>query len=339
MKEKLAEIKSSFTAKIAEAATPVAVDALRVEYLGKKGAITAVLRGMGALSNEERPVIGQMANEVRAYIEGMISEKLAELKEKELEESLIRDTVDVTMPGKKPSSGSFHPLNKVAEEMKELFIGMGYEIAEGPEVEYDYYNFEALNLPEGHPARDTQDTFYITEQILLRTQTSSVQIHVMENKKPPIRIISPGKVYRADNLDATHSPIFHQLEGLVVDKGVTMGDLKGTLEVYAKKMFGENTKIRLRPHHFPFTEPSAEVDVSCWGCGGSGCRICKGEGWIEVLGCGMVHPDVLRRCNIDPDEYSGFAFGIGIERTAMARYGVSDLRQFFENDVRFLEQF
>ncbi len=339
MKEKLAEIKNSFTAKIAEADTPVAVDALRVEYLGKKGAITGVLRGMGALSNEERPIIGQLANDVRAYIEGAISEKLAELKEKELSESLIRDTVDVTMPGKKPASGSFHPLNKVAEEMKELFIGMGYEIAEGPEVEYDYYNFEALNLPEGHPARDTQDTFYITDKILLRTQTSSVQIHVMEGKKPPIRIISPGKVYRADNLDATHSPIFHQLEGLVVDKGVTMGDLKGTLEVYAKKMFGENTKIRLRPHHFPFTEPSAEVDVSCWGCGGVGCRICKGEGWIEVLGCGMVHPDVLRRCNIDPDEYSGFAFGIGIERTAMARYGVSDLRQFFENDVRFLEQF
>ena len=339
MKEKLAEIKNAFTAKIATAETPVAVDNLRVEYLGKKGEITAVLRGMGALSAEERPVVGQIANEVRAYIEGMISEKLAELKEKELEASLIRDTVDVTMPGKKPVNGSFHPLNKVSEEMKELFIGMGYEIAEGPEVEYDYYNFEALNLPEGHPARDTQDTFYITDKILLRTQTSSVQIHVMENKKPPIRIISPGKVYRADNLDATHSPIFHQLEGLVVDKGVTMGDLKGTLEVYAKKMFGENTKIRLRPHHFPFTEPSAEVDVSCWGCGGVGCRICKGEGWIEVLGCGMVHPDVLRRCNIDPDEYSGFAFGIGIERTAMARYGVSDLRQFFENDVRFLEQF
>ena len=339
MKEKLAEIKNAFTARIAEADTPVAVDNLRVEYLGKKGEITAVLRGMGALSAEERPIVGQIANEVRAYIEGMISEKLAELKEKELEASLVRDTVDVTMPGKKPVNGSFHPLNKVSEEMKELFIGMGYEIAEGPEVEYDYYNFEALNLPEGHPARDTQDTFYITDKILLRTQTSSVQIHVMENKKPPIRIISPGKVYRADNLDATHSPIFHLLEGLVVDKGVTMGDLKGTLEVYAKKMFGENTKIRLRPHHFPFTEPSAEVDVSCWGCGGVGCRICKGEGWIEVLGCGMVHPDVLRRCNIDPDEYSGFAFGIGIERTAMARYGVSDLRQFFENDVRFLEQF
>lgn len=339
MKEKLAEIKKSFAEKISEASTPTAIDNLRVEFLGKKGAITGVLRGMGSLSSEERPVIGQLANDVRTFIETRISEKLAELKAKELEKRLKTETIDVTMPGKKPAEGSLHPLNKVADEMKELFIGMGYEIAEGPEVEYDYYNFEALNLPEGHPARDTQDTFYITDKILLRTQTSSVQIHVMEHQKPPIRIISPGKVYRADNLDATHSPIFHQLEGLVVDKGVTMGDLKGTLEVYAKSMFGENTKIRLRPHHFPFTEPSAEVDVSCWGCGGSGCRICKGEGWIEVLGCGMVHPDVLRRCGIDPEVYSGFAFGIGIERTAMARYGVSDMRQFYENDVRFLGQF
>ena len=260
-------------------------------------------------------------------------------KAKELEKNLEKEAIDVTMPGRRSAYGSLHPLNKVAEEVERIFTGMGYEVVEGPEVEYDYYNFEALNIPANHPAKDEQDTFYINDKILLRTQTSSVQIHVMENKKPPIRIISPGKVYRADSLDATHSPIFHQLEGLVVDKGVTMGDLKGTLEVYAKSMFGENTKIRLRPHHFPFTEPSAEVDVSCWGCGGSGCRICKGEGWIEVLGCGMVHPDVLRRCGIDPEEYSGFAFGIGIERTAMARYGVSDLRQFYENDVRFLEQF
>lgn len=339
MKEKLAEIKKAFTEKISEASTQASVDNLRVEFLGKKGVITGVLRGMGSLDSEERPVVGQMANELRAFIEARISGKLAEIREKELEKRLRAEAVDVTMPGKKPAEGSLHPLNQVADEMKDLFIGMGYEIAEGPEIEYDYYNFEALNLPQGHPARDTQDTFYITDKILLRTQTSSVQIHVMEHQKPPIRIISPGKVYRADNLDATHSPIFHQLEGLVVDKGVTMGDLKGTLEVYAKSMFGADTRIRLRPHHFPFTEPSAEVDVSCWGCGGSGCRICKGEGWIEVLGCGMVHPDVLRRCDIDPEIYSGFAFGIGIERTAMARYGVSDMRQFYENDVRFLGQF
>ena len=339
MIEILAEIKKAFIEKISSSVSEESIESLRVDFLGKKGRITGVMKQMGQLSPEERPAFGQSANEVRSFIENMIAEKKKEIKARELEKALEKETVDVTMPATPMTEGSLHPLNKVTEEMKRLFIGMGYEIAEGPEVEYDYYNFEALNLPEGHPARDTQDTFYITEKMLLRTQTSSVQIHVMEHKKPPIRIISPGKVYRADNLDATHSPIFHQLEGLVVDKGVTMGDLKGTLEVYAKAMFGENTKIRLRPHHFPFTEPSAEVDVTCWGCGGKGCRICKGEGWVEVLGCGMVHPDVLRRCDIDPEVYSGFAFGIGIERTALARYGVSDLRQFFENDVRFLEQF
>ena len=339
MREKLNEIKKAFIDKIEHAGTQESIENLRVEFLGKKGLITGVMKMMGALSPEERPAAGQAANEVRTFVEQRIAQRKKELQQFELERSLEKEVIDVTMPATPAEQGSLHPLNKVTEEMKRLFIGMGYEVAEGPEVEYDYYNFEALNLPEGHPARDTQDTFYITDKILLRTQTSSVQIHVMEHKKPPIRIISPGKVYRADNLDATHSPIFHQLEGLVVDKGVTMGDLKGTLEVYAKAMFGENTKIRLRPHHFPFTEPSAEVDVTCWGCGGKGCRICKGEGWVEVLGCGMVHPDVLRRCDIDPEVYSGFAFGIGIERTALARYGVSDLRQFFENDVRFLEQF
>ena len=339
MIEKLAEIKKLFTDRISGASTEESLENLRVEFLGKKGFMTGLMKMMGQLDASERPKVGQAANEVRTYIETKLGEKKNELREQALLRSLEKEKLDVTMPGTPAPSGSLHPLNQVTEEMKRLFIGMGYEIAEGPEVEYDYYNFEALNLPEGHPARDTQDTFYITDKILLRTQTSSVQIHVMEHKKPPIRIISPGKVYRADNLDATHSPIFHQLEGLVVDKGVTMGDLKGTLEIYAKAMFGENTKIRLRPHHFPFTEPSAEVDVTCWGCGGTGCRICKGEGWVEVLGCGMVHPDVLRRCDIDPEIYSGFAFGIGIERTALARYGVSDLRQFFENDVRFLEQF
>lgn len=339
MKEQLKKISEDFAAQLAEVNDLTALEALRVAFLGKKGMMTAVMKGMGQVSPEERPVMGQMANEVRGKIEAGLASKLEELKKAEMEAKLKADTLDVTMPGKVPVKGSFHPLQQVIEEMENVFIGMGYEIADGPEVEYDYYNFEALNLPEGHPARDTQDTFYISDKVLLRTQTSCVQIRVMENKKPPIKIICPGKVYRSDNMDATHSPIFHQLEGLVVDKGVTMGDLKGTLEVYAKAMFGPETKIRLRPHHFPFTEPSAEVDVSCWNCGGEGCRVCKGEGWVEVLGCGMVHPDVLSRCGIDPKEYSGFAFGIGIERTAMARFGVTDLRQFFENDKRFLDQF
>lgn len=339
MKEMLEKIRSDFAEKIKAAETLAEIEELRVGYLGKKGELTSVLRGMGKLAPEERPVVGQLVNTIREFMETELGTKLADIKAAESLKRLEEEKVDVTMPGVKKEKGSFHPLNQVIDEMKNLFIGMGYEIAEGPEVEYDYYNFEALNLPEGHPARDTQDTFYITDKILLRTQTSSVQIHVMEHKKPPIKIISPGKVYRSDSMDATHSPVFHQLEGLVVDKGVTMGDLKGTLEIFAKKMFGENTKIRLRPHHFPFTEPSAEVDVSCWSCGGSGCRVCKGEGWIEVLGCGMVHPDVLKRCGIDPEEYSGFAFGIGIERTAMARFGVKDIRNFYENDVRFLKQF
>lgn len=315
------------------------VEEVRIKYLGKKGELTSVLRMMGQLSPEERPVMGQLANEVRAEIEAKIAEMAEANKAKELEKALVSEKIDVTAYGKEQKLGKLHPLTQVQRKMEDIFIGMGFSIAEGPEVEYDYYNFQALNIPENHPARDTQDTFYITEKMLLRTQTSSVQIRVMENKKPPIKIICPGKVYRADNVDATHSPIFHQIEGLVVDKGVTMGDLKGTLEIYAKHMFGPETKIRLRPHHFPFTEPSAEVDVSCWTCGGKGCRMCKGEGWIEVLGCGMVHPDVLRRCGIDPEVYSGFAFGIGVERTAMARFGVTDMRQFFEGDTRFLSQF
>lgn len=339
MKEQLKKISADFTEKLNRVRDLTEIENLRVSFLGKKGALTSVLRGMGQVSPEERPVIGQLANEVRSKIEDGLSARIEELKEEARSRKLESETLDVTMPGRLPDKGSFHPLQQVIEEMENVFIGMGYEIADGPEVEYDYYNFEALNLPEGHPARDTQDTFYISDKVLLRTQTSSVQIHVMEHQKPPIKIICPGKVYRSDNMDATHSPIFHQLEGLVVDKGVTMGDLKGTLEVYAKAMFGPETRIRLRPHHFPFTEPSAEVDVSCWSCGGEGCRVCKGEGWVEVLGCGMVHPDVLSRCGIDPKVYSGFAFGIGIERTAMARFGVTDMRQFFENDVRFLGQF
>ncbi len=339
MKEQLQKISADFTEKINQVKELGEIEALRVFFLGKKGALTSVLRGMGQVSAEDRPAVGQLANEVRSRIEEGLRCRIEELKKAARAQKLEKETLDVTMPGKLPDKGALHPLQQVIEEMENVFIGMGYEIADGPEVEYDYYNFEALNLPEGHPARDTQDTFYISDKVLLRTQTSSVQIHVMEHQKPPIKIICPGKVYRSDNMDATHSPIFHQLEGLVVDKGVTMGDLKGTLEVYAKAMFGPETRIRLRPHHFPFTEPSAEVDVSCWSCGGQGCRVCKGEGWVEVLGCGMVHPDVLRRCGIDPALYTGFAFGIGIERTAMARFGVTDMRQFFENDVRFLGQF
>lgn len=339
MKDQLDTIQKEFEARLAAVSGLAGLDELKVAYLGKKGALTALLKGMGQLSPEERPAAGQLVNQVRAYIEQSLAGKAEELKAAALRLKLEQEAVDVTMPGKTRKTGSLHPIQQISDEMKDLFVGMGYEIADGPEIEFDYYNFEALNLPEGHPARDTQDTFYITDKMLLRTQTSSVQVRVMEQQKPPIRIICPGKVYRADNVDATHSPIFHQIEGLVVDRGVTMGDLKGTLEVYAKHMFGPETKIRLRPHHFPFTEPSAEVDVSCWTCGGKGCRMCKGEGWIEVLGCGMVHPEVLRRCGIDPEVYSGFAFGIGVERTAMARFGVTDMRQFFEGDARFLAQF
>ena len=307
------------------------IEALRVRYLGKKGELTAVLRGMGKLTPEERPIVGQLANEVRADIEQMIEKKATELKAKELEARLKKEKIDVTMPA--PSTlGHIHPLTLVQRELEDIFIGMGFSIADGPEVELDYYNFEALNIPPNHPARDTQDTFYITENILLRSQTSPVQVRVMEQQKPPIRIISPA-------VDATHSPLFHQLEGLVVDKGVTMGDLKGVLELFAKQVFGEDTRVRFRPHHFPFTEPSAEVDVSCFACGGKGCRMCKGEGWIEILGAGMVHPNVLRGCNIDPDEYSGYAFGFGIERIAMLKYHIDDMRLLYENDVRFLNQF
>ena len=337
MKETLEQIRSDALNEIS--APDADPEELRVRFLGKKGTLTAVLRGMGSLSAEERPVIGQLANEVRSVLENALNEKAAELKEKKLERQLRHEKLDVTMPGSALPMGHQHPLTRVQREMEDIFIGMGFQIAEGPEVEYDYYNFQALNIPENHPARDTQDTFYITDNILLRSQTSPVQVRVMEKQKPPIRVISPGRVYRSDALDATHSPLFHQMEGLVVDKGITMSDLKGTLETFAKKMFGENTNIRFRPHHFPFTEPSAEVDVSCFACGGKGCRVCKGEGWIEILGAGMVHPFVLSNCGIDPEVYSGFAFGMGIERVAMKHYGIDDIRLFYENDRRFLEQF
>ena len=337
MKEALKKIKEEALAKIAD--DNCDLEALRIQYLGKKGELTAVLRGMGKLTPEERPVIGQLANEVREEIENAMKEKQTELKARALENQLKAEKLDVTMPVKTQKRGHLHPLTKMQRELEDIFIGMGYTIAEGPEVEYDYYNFQALNIPENHPARDTQDTFYITEKILLRSQTSPVQARVMEQQKPPIRIVSPGRVYRSDAMDATHSPLFHQFEGLVVDKGITMGDLKGMLETFARTEFGEDTRVRFRPHHFPFTEPSAEVDVSCFACGGKGCRLCKGEGWIEILGAGMVHPNVLRNCGIDPEEYSGFAFGVGVERILMLKYHVNDIRLLYENDVRFLHQF
>ncbi|MBQ2615138.1 MAG: phenylalanine--tRNA ligase subunit alpha [Clostridia bacterium] len=339
MREQLTAIRATATDALNQADTLAALEELRIQYLGKKGELTAVMKGMGKLSAEERPIIGQLANEVRAEIEGALEEKKAALETAAADAKILSETIDVTMPGRRSTKGKKHPLTTVLDDLKDIFIGMGFTIAEGPEVELDYYNFEALNIPKDHPARDTQDTFYIDENVVLRSQTSPVQVRVMEQQKPPIRIIAPGRVYRSDAVDATHSPVFHQIEGLVVDKGITMADLKGTLEVFVKKLYGENTRMRFRPHHFPFTEPSAEVDISCFNCGGEGCRICKGEGWIEILGCGMVHPKVLSGCGIDPEEYSGFAFGIGLERTTMFRYGIDDLRLYFENDIRFLEQF
>ncbi|MBE6614659.1 MAG: phenylalanine--tRNA ligase subunit alpha [Ruminococcaceae bacterium] len=337
MKDTLLKIKTEAIAALAEDGADI--EALRIKYLGKKGELTAVLRGMGKLSAEERPVIGQLANDIRAEIEAEIEKQSAAMKSAALDARLKAEKLDVTIPGTKVPVGKPHPLAMVQRQLEEIFLGMGYSIAEGPEVEYDYYNFQALNIPPDHPARDTQDTFYITENILLRSQTSPVQARVMEKQQPPIKIISPGRVYRSDAVDATHSPLFHQCEGLVVDKGITMGDLKGTLEMFAQTMFGADTRIRFRPHHFPFTEPSAEVDVSCFACGGKGCRLCKGEGWIEILGAGMVHPNVLRMCGIDPEVYSGFAFGLGIERIVMLKYHIDDMRHLYENDVRFLHQF
>lgn len=337
MKELLKRIQENAQAQLD--AADADLEQIRVKFLGKKGELTAVLRGMGGLSAEERPVIGQLANEVRANIEAALNKKAAERKEKALQMKLEAEKLDVTMPGTAPKMGHNHPLTLVQRQMEDIFLGMGFTIAEGPEVEYDYYNFQALNIPENHPARDTQDTFYITDKVLLRSQTSPVQARVMEKQQPPIRIISPGRVYRSDAVDATHSPLFHQMEGLVVDRDITMGDLKGTLEIFAKAMFGEETRIRFRPHHFPFTEPSAEVDVSCFICGGKGCRFCKNEGWIEILGAGMVHPNVLRNCDIDPEKYSGFAFGLGIERVVLLKYHINDMRMLYENDVRFIEQF
>ena len=343
MKEKLQALRAKALDELSAISSAddlsKALEEFKVKYLGKKSELVAIMKGMGALSPEERPIMGQLANEVRGDIESAFSQAREKADKAALERKLIEETIDVTLPGKSSPMGRPHPISAVQTEIENIFIGLGFEIVDGPEVEYDYYNFTALNIPPDHPARDTQDTFYINSNVLLRTQTSSVQIHAMEKKRPPIRMISPGRVYRSDAIDATHSPMFHQIEGLVVDKGITMGDLKGTLELFSQNLFGEDTKIRFRPHHFPFTEPSAEVDVSCFACGGKGCRLCKGEGWIEILGAGMVHPDVLRRCDIDPDEYSGFAFGLGIERVVMKKYNIDDLRLLYENDVRFLSQF
>lgn len=341
MKEKLSQIKNLAIEKLNKTSDLKVLEEIRVEILGKKGELTSILKGMGSLSSEERPIIGQLANEVRTAIEEKIDSIKKSLLAKEQEIKLKAEKIDVTMPGKTKKLGNKHPMTQVIDDIKNIFIGMGYEIAEGPEVETAYYNFEALNIPKNHPARDEQDTFYVDglADFVLRTQTSPVQIRVMENKEMPIKIVAPGRVYRSDEVDATHSPVFHQLEGLVIDKNITMGDLKGALTVFAKELLGEDTKVRFRPHHFPFTEPSAEMDASCFACGGKGCRVCKNSGWIELLGCGMVHPKVLEMAGIDPKEYSGFAFGMGLERVTMQKYAITDLRLLFENDIKFLEQF
>jgi phenylalanyl-tRNA synthetase alpha chain len=339
MKEKLQAILEQALKELDSVSAKENLENARIKYLGKKGELTAILRGMGALSAEERPVMGQLANDVRAHIEAKIEEVAARVAAAEVEAKLASETLDVTMPGKKITLGKKHPLTSVLDHMTEIFLNMGYQVAEGPEVELVHYNFDMLNAPKTHPSREPQDTFYINNEICLRTQTSPMQARTMEKQQPPIRIIAPGRVYRNDEVDATHSPMFHQIEGLVVDKGITMGDLKGALETFAKNLFGEETSVRFRPSYFPFTEPSAEMDISCFKCHGKGCPLCKHEGYIEILGCGMVHPNVLRNCGIDPEVYSGFAFGVGLERITMFRYKTEDLRMFFENDMRFLNQF
>ena len=339
MNDKLREIKEKAIKQIAESEDLGRLNDARVEFLGKKGELSQMLKSMKELTEEERPKFGQLVNETRQAIEDFLEETKKKLENKELSLKLEKEVIDVTLPAKKINVGAKHPCTLALEEVERIFSGMGYEIVEGPEIEKDYYNFEALNIPANHPAKDEQDTFYINSDIVLRTQTSPVQVRTMEKGKLPLRMISPGRVFRSDEIDATHSPSFHQIEGLIVDKNVTLADLKGTLEMFAKEMFGENTRVKFRPHHFPFTEPSAEMDVSCFKCGGKGCRFCKGSGWIEILGCGMVHPNVLNMCNIDPDEYSAFAFGVGLERIALLKYEIDDLRLLYENDDRFLKQF
>lgn len=339
MKEKLEAIKAEALSKIESAGDLDSLNDIKVAVLGKKGELTAVLKSMKDVAPEDRPKVGQMVNEARAAIEERLEQERTKLARQIRTEKMKRETIDVTLPGRRGMRGHRHPNQIALEDLERVFIGMGYEVVDGPEVEYDRYNFELLNIPANHPAKDEQDTFYITKDILLRTQTSPVQARVMEQGKLPIRMISPGRVFRADEVDATHSPSFHQLEGLVIDKGITFADLKGTLEQFAKEFFGEKTKVKFRPHHFPFTEPSAEVDITCFKCGGKGCRMCKGSGWIEILGCGMVHPNVLDMCGIDKNEYQGFAFGIGLERVTLLKYEIDDMRLLYENDTRFLEQF
>ena len=339
MKEKLAKIREEILKQIDASENLDKLNEVRVSALGKKGALTELLKSMKEVAPQDRPKVGQMVNEVRAEIETALETEKAKLEDRAMEARLKNEVIDVTLPAKKNSVGHRHPNTIALEEVERIFVGMGYEVVRGPEVEKDYYNFEALNIPKDHPARDEQDTFFINDSILLRSQTSPVQAREMEKGKLPIRMIAPGRVFRSDEVDATHSPSFHQIEGLVIDKNVTFADLKGTLQEFAKELFGPETKTKFRPHHFPFTEPSAEVDVSCFKCGGKGCRFCKGSGWIEILGCGMVHPNVLRMCGIDPDEYTGFAFGVGLERIALLKYEIDDMRLLYENDSRFLKQF
>lgn len=339
MRAKLDQIKADALAQIQSADALEKLNEVRVNVLGKKGALTAVLKSMKDVAPEDRPKVGQMVNETRAEIETVLEEAITKMERAKRELQMKAEVIDVTLPAKKSNMGHRHPNTIAMEEVERIFIGMGYEVVEGPEIETDYYNFEALNIPADHPAKDEQDTFYISGDILLRTQTSGTQVHVMEEGKLPIRMIAPGRVFRSDEVDATHSPSFHQIEGLVIDKHITFADLKGTLAEFAKELFGEETKVKFRPHHFNFTEPSAEMDVSCFKCGGKGCRFCKGSGWIEILGCGMVHPNVLRMSNIDPEKYSGFAFGMGLERIALLKYEIDDMRLLYENDIRFLKQF
>lgn len=339
IKDNLEKIRQDAVKKMMESETMEALNEIRVAYLGKKGELTNLLKSMKDVDPKDRPTVGKLVNEAREELEKHLSEAQARLAMEKRRLQLESEVIDVTLPAKKSVVGHPHPNRVALDEVERIFVGMGYEVVEGPEIEYDYYNFEALNIPANHPAKDEQDTFYITKDILLRTQTSPVQARVMEQGKLPIRMISPGRVFRSDEVDATHSPSFHQIEGLVVDKNITFADLKGTLDVFAKELFGPETKTKFRPHHFPFTEPSAEVDVSCFKCGGKGCRFCKGSGWIEILGCGMVHPHVLEMCGIDPDVYTGFAFGVGLERIALLKYEIDDMRLLYENDVRFLKQF
>lgn len=339
MKDRLEQIRQNALAQIEEAGALEKLNEIRVAFLGKKGELTSIMKSMKEIAPEERPAFGQMVNETRSEIEKRMEEMKTELAKKAREAQLKAEVIDVTLPAKKSNVGHRHPNTIALEEVERVFVGMGYEVIEGPEVEKDYYNFEALNIPANHPAKDEQDTFYINKEFVLRTQTSGTQVHTMETQELPIRMIAPGRVYRSDEVDATHSPCFHQIEGLVIDKHITFADLKGTLAEFAKELFGEETKVKFRPHHFPFTEPSAEMDVTCFKCGGKGCRMCKGSGWIEILGCGMVHPKVLKMSGIDPEEYSGFAFGVGLERIALLKYEIDDMRLLYENDTRFLKQF